>query len=167
MIDIYARLSYAADGSTIKVDDQIEMGREEIERRGGLVGQVFKDNSLSAWNPRVARPEWDEMMTRLESGAANGVMVYDVSRYTRKVMEGERLVEAANNGARVWSLSGEYNLTSADGRAQFRDAVKDAAKESDKISERVKRGNMRRVRKGKMLNAGAARVRDARMGGGA
>ena len=49
VIDIYARISRAPSGETIKVDDHAEMGAEVIEGRGGQVGEVFKDPSLSAW----------------------------------------------------------------------------------------------------------------------
>jgi site-specific DNA recombinase len=149
LIDIYARLSFAVDGETVKVDDQVEMGTEEVERRGGVVGQVFPDNSLSAWKPNVIRPQWNLLMARLESGASNGVWVYDVTRFSRKVLEGERLVELAGKGVRVWSHAGEYDLTTADGRRHFRESMVAAAAESDKISERVKRGKLRRARKGR------------------
>ncbi|MGH3566407.1 MAG: hypothetical protein ACRDRH_10295 [Pseudonocardia sp.] len=40
--------------------------------------------------------------------------------FSRKIMEGERLVDAAQNGVRVWALAGEYRLATADGRAAFR-----------------------------------------------
>jgi DNA invertase Pin-like site-specific DNA recombinase len=148
VVDVYARISYAATGETVKTDDQIDLCEEKILARGAVVGEVFRDDSLSAWQPRVVRPDWELMMRRLESGLSDGVMVYDVTRFSRKVMEGERLVEAATHGARVWSLSGEYDLTTADGRRHFREAMVAAAAESDKISERVKRGNLRRARKG-------------------
>jgi DNA invertase Pin-like site-specific DNA recombinase len=154
VVDVYARISYMADGEMIKVDDQVELGGENIVRRGGVVGEVFKDPSLSAWNPKVVRPQWEQMMRRVESGLSDGVWVYDVSRFSRKVMEGERLVEAAASGARVWSLAGEYDLTTADGRRHFREAMVSAAGESDKISERVKRGKIRRARKGKVHGGG-------------
>jgi len=32
---------------------------------------VFKDNSLSAWNPNVVRKDVDRFMARLESGASD------------------------------------------------------------------------------------------------
>ena len=149
VIDIYARLSYAENGDTINVDDQEEMGRESVARRGGVVGHVFPDNSLSAWKPKVVRPQWNRMMTRLESGQSDGVWVLDLTRFSRKIMEGERLVEVASRGIRVWSRSGEYDLTTADGRRHFREAMVAAAGESDKISERVTRGKLRRARKGR------------------
>jgi site-specific DNA recombinase len=149
VIDIYARLSHAPTGETIKVDDQAEMGQEALERRGGVLGEVFKDPSKSAWDPGVVRPEWERLMGRLESGESDGVWVYDLTRFSRKVMEGERLVELAARGIRVWSNAGEYDLATADGRAHFREAMVAAARESDKISERVKRGKLRRARRGR------------------
>jgi len=39
VIDIYARLSRAVDGSTVNVDHQIELGTESIEERGGRSGR--------------------------------------------------------------------------------------------------------------------------------
>ena len=71
MVDVYARLSKAVDGETVKVDDQVEMCAEKVLDRGGQVGEVFKDNSLSAWNPKVVRPQWDALMARLEAGLAS------------------------------------------------------------------------------------------------
>ena len=99
-------VSKAVDGETVKVDDQVEMCAEKILDRGGQVGEVFKDNSLSAWNPKVVRPQWDALMARLEAGLSDGVMVYDLTRFSRKILEGERLVELAANGVRVWALAG-------------------------------------------------------------
>ena len=156
VIDVYARLSHAVNGETIKVDDQVEMCEETLVRRRASRGEVFKDNSLSAWDPKVARPQWDALMRRLEAGASDGVIVYDLTRFSRKPREGERLVDLADRGLRVWALSGEYDLTTADGRKQFRDAMNAAAYESDKISERVKRGKLRRARKGRVHGGGRA-----------
>jgi len=88
VIDVYARLSRAVNGETIQVDDQVELCVDKIAERGGQVGEIFKDNSLSAWNPKVVRPSWNRLMRRLESGESDGVMVYDLHRFSRKVIEG-------------------------------------------------------------------------------
>ena len=154
-MDVYARISVALTGETIKTDDQIEMGLEDIERRGLRVGKVWRDDSLSAWNPKVVREHWEKMMARIESGESGGVWVLDLTRFTRKPLEGERLIEAVQNGARVLSRSMEYDLMTADGRAAFREAIVKAAQESDKISERVTIGKRRRARRG--LAAGGSR----------
>jgi site-specific DNA recombinase len=92
-------------------------------------------------------------MARLESGESDGVWVYDLTRFSRKVAEGKRLVELAARGIRVWAMAGEYDRTTADGRRAFREAMVVAAAESDKISEWVKRGKLRRARKGRPINA--------------
>nr|MDT0664782.1 recombinase family protein [Micromonospora sp. DSM 115978] len=148
VIDIYARLSYLADGTMVNVAEQVEIGTEDVESRGAVVGEVFQDPAKSAWNPKVVRPEWNALMERLESGVSDGVWVLDVTRFSRKVMEGERLVEIAQGGRAVWSHSGGYNLATADGRKGFRDAMVAAAAESDKISERTRRGKRRKARRG-------------------
>lgn len=43
------------DGETIKVEDQIELCTDEIVARGAVLGEVFRDNSQSAWKPSVVR----------------------------------------------------------------------------------------------------------------
>src|SRR6266542_886141 len=156
VLDVYARLSRAYNGETIQVDDQVEVCLEELADRGARVGEVFKDNSLSAWKPNVVRKQWEALMRRLESGQCDGVIVFDLTRFARKIIEGERLVELAAGGIRVWSSSGEYDLATADGRRHFRESMVAAAGESDKISERVKRGNLRRARKGRHHGGGRA-----------
>src|SRR6266508_3617718 len=154
VLDVYARLSRAYNGETIQVDDQVEVCLEELAERDADAGEVFKDNSLSAWKPNVVRKDWEALMARLESGASDGVIVYDLTRFSRKIREGERLVELAAKGIRVWSLSGEYDLATADGRRHFREAMVAAAGESDKISERVRRGKLRKARRGKPSGGG-------------
>jgi DNA invertase Pin-like site-specific DNA recombinase len=149
VIDIYGRLSYRADGSVINVDEQIDMGRADVKRRGGVVGMVWRDDAKSAWNPRVVRPAWEKLMSRLESGAADGVWVLEAPRFSRKISEGERLVEAARAGRLVWSAAGEYDLNTAEGRRIFRKEMVDAAAESDKTSERSRRGKRRKASRGR------------------
>lgn len=150
VVDVYARLSFAPGGETIKVDDQVDWCTEAVELRGGTVGEVFRDNSKSAWNPRVVRPQWEQLMRRLEAGVSDGMIVWDLTRFSRKVMEGERLIELADRGVQVWAQSGSYDLTTADGKRHFRDDMVTAAAESDKISERVRRGKRRRARRGRL-----------------
>lgn len=125
------------------------MGIESIEARGARVGRKFKDNSKSAWNPKVERKDFEALMSRLESGESDGVWVYDITRFSRKIREGERLIEVAARGISVWSKYAQYDLMTADGRAHFRDDMVAAARESDKISERTRNGRARRAKRGR------------------
>jgi len=83
------------------------------------------------------------------------VIVLDLTRFSRKIIEGERLVELAQRGIRVWARSGEYDLTTTDGRRHFREVMVSAAAESDKISERVRGGKRRRAKRGYGNGGGA------------
>jgi site-specific DNA recombinase len=113
VIDVYARLSRDNDGTTRSVDSQVEDCRYAVDEHaddGWVLGEVWRDHARSAWNPRVVREEWNRLMARLESGAADGVIVYDLTRFTRKPVEGERLIALAERGLVVASLENTYNL---------------------------------------------------------
>ena len=154
MIDLYARISKedATDRARrmfASTDAQIERLREVVAERGGTVGKVFEDPSLSGWNPRTVRPNFDALMLRLESGESDGVAVYDLTRFSRKVSEGERLLAVAERGLEVWTAWGSHDLTTADGIKAFRDAMTGAAHESNKISERSSEGKRRKAVRGR------------------
>jgi DNA invertase Pin-like site-specific DNA recombinase len=151
VMDIYARISVDYDGTTRSVESQEEDCRWAVQddHPDWRVGEVFRDHAKSGWDPKVYRPEFEALMARLESGASQGVMVYDLTRFTRKPIEGERLLALAKRGVTICSITTSYNLTTADGRAAFRNELTRAAQESDKISERVRRGKRNKARRGK------------------
>ena len=104
------------------------------------LGQVHVDDGRSAWNPKVERPGWDTLMGRLESGESGGVIVFDMERFSRRPIEGERLIAAAERGLVVLDSDGEFDLATASGKKSFRDAMNAAAYYSDRLSDRVTRG---------------------------
>jgi DNA invertase Pin-like site-specific DNA recombinase len=139
-LDVYGRVSRLGDDRMRSTIGQIEDCTAQITERGAQVGKVHTDEGRSAWNPRVRRPGWDVLMARLESGATGGVVVFDLARFSRRPIEGERLIAAAERGLLVLDSEGEYDLTSASGKKAFRDQLNAAAYESDRLSTRVKRG---------------------------
>lgn len=150
VIDLYCRISKDYDGTLRAVEDQEALGLEFIAQHPGYVlGKVHRDHALSGWDPKVVRPDWDELMTRLESGAAGGVWVRDLDRFTRKLHEAERLLQAAEAGAIVASGHSSYDFSTARGKRQFREDAVDAAYESDRISERTSRGKASKAKRGK------------------
>lgn len=152
IIDIYCRISQDYDGTTRSVESQEDDCRFAIAEHaedGWMVGEVFQDHAKSAWNPRVVRKQWEALMTRLESGESDGLIVYDLTRFTRKPIEGERLIEQAKRGIVVASIENRYNLNDPDGRAHFRQDMTAAAKESDKISQRSSRGKKKKASRGR------------------
>jgi DNA invertase Pin-like site-specific DNA recombinase len=152
VIDIYCRISRDYDGTLRSVEAQEEQGRAwiaEHAHEGYVVGQVHRDHAKSAWNPRVVRPSFNDLMARLEAGEAHGVWVRNLDRFTRKPMEGEKLLEYAERGTIVLAGDGHYDLTTARGIKAFREDMVDAAFESDRIKERTKRGKRAKAYRGK------------------
>lgn len=76
---------------------------------GARVGEVHIDSGRSAWNPRVKRPAWERLMCRLEAGATGGVVVFDMARFSRRPIEGERLILAAEQGLATNSMRRRMN----------------------------------------------------------
>jgi site-specific DNA recombinase len=148
MLDIYARVSRLGDDRQRSTGGQVEDCEARIEERGAQVGEVHVDSGRSAWNPRVKRPDWERLMSRLEAGATGGVVVFDMARFSRRPIEGERLILAAERGLVVLDSEGEYDLTTANGRKTFRDQLNAAAYESDRLSTRVKRGKRVKATRG-------------------
>lgn len=139
-LDVYARVSRLMDDRQRSTEGQVEDSSARVLDRGAEVGEVHVDSGRSAWNPRVHRPGWDRLMQRLEAGETGGVVVFDLARFSRQPIEGERLIAAAERGLLVLDSEDEYDLTSASGKKAFRDQLAGAAYESDRLSTRVKRG---------------------------
>jgi DNA invertase Pin-like site-specific DNA recombinase len=139
-LDIYLRVSRLADEKQRSIEGQEHDARARVADAGATVGEVHTDRGRSAWNPRVRRQGWDLLMSRLESGATDGVVVFDLERFSRQPLEGERLLSVAGNGLRVLDSDSEYDLTSPSGRKAFRDQMAAAAYYSDRLSSRTRRG---------------------------
>lgn len=140
VLDLYARVSRDTDPRKRSTDGQVAANRRRAEQLGAQVGEILRDEGRSAWNPNVKRPAWDALMDRLEAGASDGVVVFDLARFSRRPSEGERLIEAAERGMIVADCENTYDLSTGTGRKAFRDAMAAAAFYSDEISSRTKRG---------------------------
>jgi hypothetical protein len=140
-IDIYARQSRKGDKQK-STPGQVAACRLVLQERGMPEGKTHVDDGRSAWNPRVRRPGWDELMTRLETREAAGVVVYELSRFSRRPMEGERLIALAESGLAILDSESEYDLTQPNGKKAFRDHLNSAAYYSDDLSRKVRRGKL-------------------------
>jgi site-specific DNA recombinase len=139
-VDVYARRSAKGDKTQRSVSGQVQSCRAVLAERGLTPGSVLTDDGKSAWNPKVERPGWDTLMRRLESGESGGVIVFDMERFSRRPIEGERLIAAAERGLLVLDSDAEFDLTTASGKKSFKDAMAAAAYYSDRLSDRVTRG---------------------------
>lgn len=145
-IDIYARVSRASDKRDRSTAGQVTECKALVLDKGYTIGEVHIDSSKSAWNRKVFRPGWEALMMRLEAGAVDGVIIFELSRFTRRSREGLRLVDVAESGLLVMDTENDYDLTKGRDRKTFRDAISAAEFESDMISMRSKRGKRAKVR---------------------
>jgi len=151
--DIYVRQSLAdADG----IERQIEDCTREIERLGGVVGNVYPDDDESANSKRRHRadyrPEYRRLMADVAAGASRAFVAQDQDRLMRDVREGEDLIDLVETtGCRVvFARSGEADLTRPDGRLQVRMKAVWAKGETEKKAERERRAAEGNARKGKL-----------------
>jgi DNA invertase Pin-like site-specific DNA recombinase len=144
-VDAYARVSQVASKNKKKnnepsTDGQIAICRLRLAELGLPVGKILVDPGLSAWDPAVRRPAWDELMDRAERGVSGGFIVFDLERFTRQPPDAERMIELAAHGFLVLDSESEYDLTTPNGKKAFRDAINAAAYYSDRLSTRTRRG---------------------------
>lgn len=150
VIDIYARVSRvdtrkSKEKQRQAVDGQIAVCRAKLLDAGHTVGQVHEDLGKSAWNPNVKRKGWEALMARIESGRTDGMIVFDIARFTRQPEEGQRLIDAAKRGIIVLDSETDYDLMEPDGRKHFRDQLTAAEYESARQATRVARGKRMRA----------------------
>lgn len=139
---IYCRLSYAPDGSIEKVERQEEDCRTLAARLDWPISDqhVYVDNSKSAWQKNRKRPAWDAMLTAVDAGEIDSLIVYHGDRLIRQPYDLERLIGIADSkGVRIASPSGTRSLDNPDDRFVLRIEAAQACRESDNLSRRLKR----------------------------
>lgn len=138
----YARVSSDPDGSSVSPEAQLSECIEEARRRGWDPAEVRElvDRDLSAWKRTVNRPAWAELVEGISEGLIDGVIVHHLDRLLRQVRDLEALIEAIEaRGGRfpIYSVHGDLDLSTPDGRAMARILVTIAQKESDDKSRRL------------------------------
>lgn len=146
IIDVYARVSRASDKRDRSTSGQVAECKALLIERGHQIGMVHVDSSKSAWNTKVLRPGWQALMRRLDTQQTDGVIIFEMSRFSRRSEEGLRLLRLAEAGALVMDSEGEYDLSKPKQARNFRDAISAAEYESAMIGERTKRGKRAKAR---------------------
>jgi DNA invertase Pin-like site-specific DNA recombinase len=113
------------------------------------VVEVCSDNSISAYK-RAHRPGFTRLQELIAEGQVDAVIAWATDRITRHPRELEDLVDLLDEtGTKVQTVkSGEYDLTTADGRAHARIVGAIARQESEKKSERVRSQKAQATAKG-------------------
>lgn len=135
IIDPYARLSLNPNGELEKIQTQHADNEQTIGRLGHAVGKRLTDDSLSAWQPRVHRPDWEELLVRLETGLSAGVAIWNIDRLVRRSIDLEKLLALRDElGIKLIDVNGEI-----DNDFTLRVLVAHAQESSKDTSRRIQR----------------------------
>jgi DNA invertase Pin-like site-specific DNA recombinase len=153
---VYARISSDREADGLGVGRQMEDCARLAERKGWRVVEQYVDDDVSAWNGK-RRPEYARLLADLQAGAINGLLVYDLDRLHRQPSELEAFIALCQRLGltNVASVSGEIDLTTADGQFQARILGAVAKKSSDDTSRRIRRKHLEIAAEGRVSGGGS------------
>ncbi|MHB9864359.1 recombinase family protein [Streptomyces sp. YIM S03343] len=123
-------------------------------RHGYSPDQVawYEDNNLSAFSRTVKRKDFERLLKDLSKGRLDGILFYDIDRYTRQPRDLERTIDVYETSSRPLifdGLSGQnFDLSTPDGRFSARLFVSIANKSSEDTKRRIQREAKRMAQKG-------------------
>lgn len=135
-------------------DEGIERQRKRCaalaEAREWTVVTEYVDNDVSASKARGAGTAWAKMLDEAAAGAFDVLIAVDLDRLLRRV---DDLAPLTATGAKVLTVDGEIDLTTADGEFRATMLAGIARFEVRRKSERQQRANEARALKGRMVTA--------------
>jgi len=145
---IYTRISDARDGESAGVDRQQEDCEARCEREDWNVVGIYCDNNVSAYKPKGKQPSYLRMLADIANGEIDVIVCNATDRLYRQLKDLEDLIEALGDVHVATIVSGEVDLSTADGRLHARILGSVAQHESDKKAERVSRAYLARATEG-------------------
>jgi site-specific DNA recombinase len=153
---IYARISSDPAATRLGVERQIADCEALAERKGWPIGEVYVDNDVSAYSGRV-RPAYERLLEDVKHGLRDAVVVWDLDRLHRQPRELEaffELVDAVGIAENLATVTGEYDLSTPDGRLHARIKGAMARSESDRAGQRLRRRHDELRAAGKVAGGG-------------
>lgn len=141
-VAIYVRISKDPEGLELGVARQEKDCREHCAKRGWTIVEVFGDDDISASTiSRKRRPGYEKLLAGTREGRWDIIVSYSNSRLTRRPLELEDLIQLHEaTGVMISTIvSGDANLSTADGRLYARLLASIDAAEAERTAERVKR----------------------------
>ncbi len=137
---IYCRKSSdSEDRQVASLGDQLRALKELAQYEGLVV--VGKQYTESASAHELGRPDFNEMMGRIQKGEADGILVWHQNRLARNPMDGAMIVFSMDQGyLKMIKTVHTTFVNNADNKAYLGHEFVDSKKYSDNLSEVVKRG---------------------------
>lgn len=156
-VGIYTRISNDDEAEGRGVARQESDCRIHCAARGWEVAKVYEDNDLSAYKRKTVRPEFQQMLEDLKAGQIDGVIVWDIDRFTRQPRELEAWIDQYEEAERRkrWLVfdsvsASDIDLATDNGRFIARIKVTIANKTSADTSRRTKRKHLELATQGKL-----------------
>jgi site-specific DNA recombinase len=119
--------------------------RSLASARGWSVVEEYVDNDTSATKSRGSGTAWARMLSDAAAGKFNVVIAVDLDRLLRTISD---LLKLTETGAKVLTVDGEIDLTTADGEFRATMLAGIARFEARRKGERQKRASADRASKG-------------------
>lgn len=149
---IYCRISRDSEQDGLGVERQQQDCRALAERHDLEVSEVFVDNDISAsTSSRKERPAYQRLLTDVRAGRIGVILSYSNSRLTRRPRELEDLIDLnAETGVVIRTVvSGNDDLSTADGRMVARIKANVDAAEAERTAERAARARRQEAEAGR------------------
>jgi site-specific DNA recombinase len=152
---IYTRISHDPGSDRLGVQRQERECRELAERNGWSVAEVFEDDDVSAYRPGK-RPAFARLLTALEHGEVNALVVWHPDRLYRHPKDLERLVDACEHHHIQFAAvtAGSIDLGTASGRMVARMYGAAGRHEVERTVERVRSKHLELALAGKWGGGG-------------
>lgn len=150
---IYVRLSRDRDGETSTARQEADC-RAYAAAKGWEIIEVYSDIGVSAYSG-TARPAFEQMLTDVENGKADMVLVWKLDRFSRSLADfigTQKRLDAA--GIAIASYSDPIDTSTPTGRAMLQIIAVFAELESATIRYRVKNALAAQARAGKPNGGG-------------
>jgi len=151
---IYCRISLDWEGKGLGVQRQLEDCLAIAQRLGWAVVDQYIDNSVGASRhskTRKARTEYLRLLSDIQEGRIDAVVIWMEDRLQRQVMELAEFLKVCDGAGltRIASAGGEFDLSDPDQRTLLYIKAAMAEAEIEKMSKRMRRKNQENAEKGR------------------
>jgi DNA invertase Pin-like site-specific DNA recombinase len=154
---IYCRISYDPMGRALGVERQRQDCREIAARKGWTVVDEYIDNHVSASKySRKARKEYLRLLSDIEAGGIDAVVIWMEDRLQRQVLEVAEFLKVCEKAgvSRIASVGGEFDLADPDQRTMLYIKAAMAEAEVEKLRSRVRRQRLQAAERGEHHSGG-------------
>lgn len=157
-VAVYARVSKADKDDPTSVPVQLADCMDRAEEEGWTVVDTYREEGVSAWNPKRKRLEYERMLADIRAGRVNAILVREQERLLRQMTDAIELADLAESGQLrliACTLEGDLVLSRARDRKDFRDRASSAQFYSDFLSEKIRRTHRRKAEAGEWKGGGS------------